>query len=224
MSRECYPIDEFARIAELPPGDARREHLDDCPRCQARLATYEEFIHNEFECSGEQLNAAMNSLDESLTREIFPPSDKERAPVVPFRSPVVRAVISVAAALLLLLAVDSLRDDSKEREVVLRTDNPVSSEEGIRLTTPTQTVSGEVELRWQPYPGADSYEVRILDAELIETACIAVTGGTRLVLAADTVKRSLTSTGILTWSVTALCEGDAISISRPATCRLGDGP
>lgn len=43
MSDDCIPVEELARVAELPAGDPGRRHLDTCERCQGLLAMLQGF-------------------------------------------------------------------------------------------------------------------------------------------------------------------------------------
>ena len=43
MTSLCPAVEELARMAELPGGDAGRQHLDACPKCRSTLASYRSF-------------------------------------------------------------------------------------------------------------------------------------------------------------------------------------
>jgi hypothetical protein len=70
MTEPCHTLEELAAVAELPPGDPRRAHLDACPRCRASLRSYREFMEPAELPAEARSQWARERLAATLEREV----------------------------------------------------------------------------------------------------------------------------------------------------------
>lgn len=225
MTDTCPAIEILATLAELPLGDPDRVHLDGCPRCQARLADYRDFMDGGVEVPGELLADALEQIDRRLGEEIHPD-------VLPFRPrsrarilsrPLVRAAMAVAALLLFAVALNGLRDrpeGEKRGEIRLRDTNEASNADLLSTEDARLLADGAIEFSWSAHPGADAYLLRILGADLVLVEQIPTGDATSLRLEADRLAGLLDGDRLFAWQVTALFGDDPIAHSRPAPQRL----
>jgi hypothetical protein len=224
----CHAIRELPALGVLPAGDPRRAHLNACPRCRARLATYLEFVEAPPAVSGPQREEALARLGAALDREIlgrarttarsFPAH--RRRPWLDGRALLgergLPAGALAAAALLAVIGLTVLRVQERPPGVVLR------AQHGRGGTELPETVAGHLEddgsllLRWRPVAGATAYRVELLDGELALLAAFEAGADTQRVIPADALRRAVHTAGSHAWTVTALVHGDVIARSRPA--------
>ncbi|MFC1572231.1 hypothetical protein ACFL6M_01405 [Candidatus Eisenbacteria bacterium] len=235
MCEGCHKLEELVAIAELASDDPGRRHLDSCARCQARLETYLEFMRADGECRQDQIDWALDRLGEKLDGEILGTDgqgsgseDVRKRSLFHFRSPLIRSALAVAACLLLYFALDGVWDrttpgDNGSGDILLRSDDSAVQTGEIALATPDYIGNGGVELRWQPYPEAESYIVRILDTQLDEVARIPV--GLEALLRLDSSRQQdlPAGEGVYAWIVIAISRGDEIAHSKPSSFHLGPG-
>ncbi|MBN2170126.1 MAG: hypothetical protein JW819_02255 [Candidatus Krumholzibacteriota bacterium] len=231
----CPAIETLVDLAALPPGDPRRSHLDACPRCQARLATYEEFLRAEPAGTGPRVDAALARLAASLDAAILGDAagtaaasgEEATGESEPSRGRLLhlpraaRAVLAAAAALLLLVGLDTIVP-RREPPIVLRAPSPVVPAT-LALEPPRTLAGGGLELSWQPHPEADAYLVIILAPDLTERARLLVSGEPRLRIEAARLAELLESRPVFAWKVIALGGGDELARSAVGTWRL-DAP
>ncbi len=227
---DCPPVEELALIHELAKNDPRREHLSACPRCRARLATYQEFLSTPPVATAAQRSDALARLDAALEREIFGEgADAEEAErprpgrVVRLDVRVLRAAIAVAALLILLAALDSVRDRTSLQKIVLRSEGGDARARGLVLATPQFAPDGALHLAWSVLEGADAYRVEILSAALDPLASFEAGGELSLALGPDRLQGILPGPGAYVWSVTALQNGDVLQRSLPGSFLLDLG-
>ena len=230
MNSDCPRIEDLAGIAELGPGDPRRRHLDGCPRCQARLAGYQEFMRGAGECDQDQLDAAVDLLGAKLDREILG-RHEDAAPergrsIFSFQSPYVRGALALAACVLLFFALFGLRDRTERDgrapgDILLRSGETTPPEGSILLDEPRYPADGGVELSWRPLPDADMYVVKILNAELDQVADVPAGSAGSLVLESARLHELVSGAGAYAWIVIALSEGEEIARSRASSFRFG---
>jgi hypothetical protein len=67
----CLRREELAALAAVPPGDSRRSHVDACPRCSARLLSYQQFLAPEALPSSARAAQSSAVLEEVLRKEIL---------------------------------------------------------------------------------------------------------------------------------------------------------
>jgi hypothetical protein len=179
MESVCYRPEELAEILDLDDSDPRRSHLGSCPRCRARLATYEEFRSAPPAVTGPQLDDALSRLGHSMDEEIWGEAAPRPKPRVVRsrpswlswpRFPILRPALVLAAVLLVVVIVDSVRQQPSERGIVLRTEKTVGDD--FEVDPPRLGTDGSLEVRWSPVTGADSYRVLFLSAKLEEIATV----------------------------------------------------
>ena len=79
MKQRCHTPEEITALAELEPGDPRRAHVDACPRCQAVLLSFREFLAAEPLPEGARPKQASKHLERVLQREILGSPSPEAA-------------------------------------------------------------------------------------------------------------------------------------------------
>ncbi len=80
MKQRCHTPEEITALAELEPGDPRRAHVDACPRCQAVLLSFQEFLAAEPLPEGARPKLASKHLERVLQREILGSPSPDAAP------------------------------------------------------------------------------------------------------------------------------------------------
>lgn len=225
MANNCPTVSDLPGIAELPAGDPAKMHLEGCPRCQSRLATYREFLAGKGDCDPELLRRSVDQLGHDLDRRIFgddqPSAPPVSAPLLRWRSPVVRGALAVAASLLLFFAVDGLLEDPGRYPPQLRSDQSGGLKENPLMAVSNTLADGGIELSWQPLSEADSYRVEILDARFQLQTEIPVVGQTNLPLPLARLQEILPQPGPYAWVVIALRNGDEILRSEPTAFTFG---
>lgn len=225
VANRCPNVADLPGVAELPAGDPTRKHLEECPRCQSRLATYREFLGGKGDCDPGLLQKSVDQLGHDLDRRIFgndqPSVQPVSAPFLRWRSPVVRGALAVAASLLLFFAVDGFLDDPGRYPPQLRSDQSGGLKENPLMAVTNSLADGGIELSWQPLSEADSYLVEILDARFKPQVELPVSGQTNLTLPLTRLKEILPQPGPYAWVVIALKNGDEILRSEPAAFTFG---
>jgi len=244
MTAPCHGPAELEILAALPKGDPRREHLDECPRCQALLMTYSEFLHDRSAPEGSDLADAEVRLAHSFAKEqelrrASPPHDRvgvaKRPPPARPRSfrwlpiswprPAFALAVAVMVAGLVYLGrewkhgdhgTDALRGESPSP----RAGTPGPSRESTWLLSAERDPAGHPVLRWRSQPGADGYEIRLFGADLTDFARIGPQADTVLVLGPWVLPPSTPSTGEIGWQVIAQQHGRMVATSPPATVHL----
>jgi hypothetical protein len=245
----CPPVETLPEIAILPLDgekvDPRRRHLEHCPRCQARLADYRDFMAGGTPCPPRELHAAMAALDATLRtaggrdaalgaagdgaagdRAAAHRAGDPRARVLHpvFGHPLARVGFALAALFLLLVALDALPERPRQREIRLRAGEGRPSAAALVLEAPRLLADGSLELAWQALPGADDYRLRLLRPDLSLLAERPCGEATHVRLAGSEFAALRTAGGVLVWQVEAWAGGDPLAISPPATFPLPDRP
>jgi hypothetical protein len=210
MNERCEPLETLPAAAALPVGDARRDHVDDCARCRARLAAYAAFMAADDAADDAGADRAERRLSAFLRAEIR--GEPTATPTGPF--PLLRfatGALALAAVLVLLVVVPRFSTGPETPGVapLLRGDeaaDPLAprvawGENGISV------------LSWTALEGADDYVVVLFDAALQETARFHTQGRTFWSL----VPTRAASPPLL-WRVDAYARGDPLASSR--TCAL----
>jgi len=233
----CPPAESLPDIALLPLGDeqedSRRRHLERCPRCQARLADYRDFMAGTAPCPPRDLQAALATLDadlreavagEAVAAEATRP-DRARPRVRSlhpgFAHPLARTAFALAALFLILVALDALPDRPQRREIRLRAgeDRPAAGT-ALGLEAPRPLSDGGLELSWRALPGADAYRLRLLAPDLGLLAERDCGSATWIRLTAAELAEARAAGAILVWQVEARAGGDPLAVSPPATFAL----
>lgn len=224
----CLAIEEILQCAARPAGDPRRRHVEECPRCWARLVAFREFEAAVAAPPEAKLEQARASIGAALAREIGAPADASR--VVEFPRGARRrgngpkwwasaAALIAVAALALALSRGPL---SGEKPAVLRGEVASGSmgAAGLTLLEPVRTEAGAITLRWHAVPGAEHYRVTFLGADLAEIAALEPTSDTTFTLRRGALPAALASGATVRYEVAALASGSALATSGVGTVRL----
>lgn len=231
MSDSCLQMEELLEVARLEAGDPGRTHLDQCPRCQANLASYEAFMNTEGLPDEADLSDARSKLGAALDREIFGAEAPggETSAANPIRSlldrltaPALRPVWAVAAVVLLAIVIRNTHQPpgGTERTITLR--GAETGTESLVTGEPRLLEDGGIGLSWQHVPAADRYEVAIYGVNLAEITRLDAGGETSLLLTPETLGELAAEQGTLFWRVFCLREGDPLASSRLGTLHLSE--
>lgn len=194
MNDRCEPIETLRQAAALPAGDPRRDHVEACPRCAARLAALASFLDGGDVPAGADPDAADRRLAAALRDE----RNRRSAGGRRFGA----GLLALAAVLLLLVVGPGLLGDHEGPPAsgTLRGD---AAPDAFALRAEGRTLS------WNAIPGADAYEVILYDDSLAPLGePIAIRGATSLELDLDGPAPAY-------WRVTARRGGDPLA-SSPA--------
>ena len=241
----CVPIEALEALLALPAGDAKRRHVESCPRCRARLLALAEFVSAPADVPEALLAEADAHLAKVMRRELaLDPVAAPIAPAAPIASvasgatsapgaPAVRERIAprwrmpwawvgagVAFATVAFLSVRAIEDRLTDAPPVLRgaPERTLAAPEGLRAEAGT----GDVTLTWSPSAGAEDYQVTVYAADLTEIVRLPPSADTTVVVTrADLPPSTAGKTGASAfWRVTARAKGDPLGVSTPGTLRL----
>jgi hypothetical protein len=236
MTDPCFGPEQWDEILRLDPSDPRRSHLDTCPRCQARLLVYQEFLEDVSSPPGADPGDAAANLRTAFEQELrsaalyrVSPGRERRDRTVPperaarFRWPRLRLPWTLAAGVLVigvLIAGLEIRS-GRERIDVLRDlpERPSSVPSGGPDPISTrEREGGAIELHWRRAPGADGYRVRLFGSDLADLVQLGPVVDTLYVLHRDEIPGQAGRT--IGWQVAALAGGRPFATSRPGTVHI----
>ncbi len=231
----CYAMEELGTVAALPPDDARRGHLETCPRCRALLAAYRDFMAAEAVPEGADPERADRQLSEMLERELAGGTPGADARVVRapggFRPPVprigerlgawwrasaLRPALAVAAVLIVAGVVYLSPAVRRAPETPVLRGGPADSlatPRSFALEPPRPTAEA-VELSWVAVTGAEAYQVILYSADLAELKPLPPVPTTRMVLRRDDLPVGLARGTPVFWRVLAFQGGEEIARSE----------
>lgn len=165
------------RAASLPQHEesSLRRHLAGCPRCQTELRLLTDF--EEAKPRPEEQDAVRAIVDRLARPESpAPPSPSAAAPPA---APVARGLrwsvrrlrlggFAVAAGLLLAAVGIALREGATPELTSPRTPEVLRSGDLGVLSPAGDLAQAPTELRWQPWPRAASYSVRVMEVDRTE--------------------------------------------------------
>ena len=238
----CMDAEALAAHRDWPEGDARRAHLESCGRCRALLASLERFEAEPADLPPGQLAEARERL--ARARRDWPAAgaaasaEADLGPATapattPRRAARPRAAgwpgpwgwtgwrPAMAAAALVVVAASAWwagRGLLAERPGVVLRAGEAPGAPGARpaLVTlaPSPGADGPL-LRWHTLPGADAYEVVLLDGSLAEIARGPAGRDTTLALAELERFAGPAAGDAAYWQVIARRAGDALAESAP---------
>lgn len=224
MNRECPPLEEFEELAALEMADPRRVHLENCPRCRARLTAFRSFMEMKPLPVGVRMDDARRHLTEAIRREAASPLQwtLPRRPSTSwfrFARPIWRPVVGFASALLVVgIFLQVTRDRGADYPPVLR---DVGTPQAARaLPVGAVLDNGSIQLRWRSIPAAEGYRVLFYGVDLAELLRLEAGSDTTLNVPYEQVARLGAPGSSVFWRVAALQNGDAVSLSPPATLAL----
>ncbi len=224
-------------LAQVEREDAATlEHLAACPRCRALVAACRDFTRPDPATSAPRQAEAEDALARFLAGEFR--ADAARVPEPRgFRAVLAEALSALtryrfawaatAAAVLVVsvLVWQGARDRQPDR-IRLRRGAAGTSTADERVTTepPRLLEDGSLELRWQPFEGANAYRIVLLAPSTLEEAIPPKrVSATRTVLDPAELKSAAGAGGALMWQVVALADGDSLATSRAAILEIPTG-
>jgi hypothetical protein len=175
MTRPCIPPEEMGSVGSLAEDHPIRVHLQECPRCQARLRMYESFLEDGSTSAQSPREAEADAVLTKLAQRHFglpqvePRYSGRSFPVhwwaVLSRGARARLLILTpavaAAAILVAMLATNHRKGSDEPAY-----RGQASAFAWHVETTRVLPDGHVRLEWGGRPGADAYRVRVLDTAL----------------------------------------------------------
>jgi hypothetical protein len=226
----CIPIEELARVRELPADAPERVHAAECPRCRAALLALAEFERQDVtlpaEAGAERARARLDAAIESLTSPAPAAAapGRGRAAREPgwlarlLAPPALRwasafAVLAVVAASA-WFAVRGPAAHAPRGGRVVRGEAAEASPLSVRAT------GAGWELAWSPVAGADSYDLVFLDSDLREVARLTGLREARIVLSRESLPPGVAPGVPMLVEVDARAGGDVVRSAVPAAFRL----
>jgi hypothetical protein len=223
MDANCPPIEMFEDLLMGDPDDPRRMHMNDCPRCRARMTAFATFMQIDPLPEGARLEEARRHLTASI-RDVAArrsPSRKAWTPFSWFRisGPIWKPALGLASILLIVGIFLQVGPDRRiETGPVLRDAAPVAPP-GVPLVSGA-SAGGGVQLRWRAVPSAEGYRVHIYGSDLVELSVLELRADTSITLSPDRLAALASSGKPVIWRVGIVRNGDEVSLTPPATFRL----
>jgi hypothetical protein len=231
MIDRCLGDDELGELEGLPPDDRRSQHVEQCPRCRARLRSYREFMAEAGPpaTAGERL--AREAVSAALEREIFgatasqnpmaPPSSLHRArrsfawlPEA-LRPPVLRPALAVAAVVLIGFGVVQVARQLGEGGPTGTVRGGAGGDGAAAMSVARVVLAdGRPALSWTRLPAAEDYEVLLIGADLTELGRVAVGADSLLVLEPGRLPAAAARESALVCRIVARRGGDEIGRSN----------
>jgi len=220
----CIPIEELARVRELPAGAPERVHAESCPRCRAALLALAEFERADealpAEAGAARAHGRLDAVIESLTtaEPVLPapaaaprregPGWLARLLTPPaYRFAAGFAVVALVAAAAWLVA----------RGPAERLERGATSDAGAASV---RVADGGWLLSWPAVEGADAYDVVFLAADLREVARVADVRDTRLTLRRGALPAGVSPGVPLLVEIDARSGGAILEVSAPVGIEL----
>lgn len=238
MTNPCLSLSDLLERDLWPADDPRRVHLEQCPRCQGLLLSYEAFVQPPDIPEGADLDDARARLTTDFrglktgrpapVRTSGPQPAETRAGLFDtfmgfLVRPAFRFGLGAAVVVLLLIGlpqvIRSPRYDPDSR--VLRNSEQTADLRGITTTIP-QRQADRVLLRWQTTDEVDAYQVLFFDSGLTEIARFDAGLDTQLVLALDGLPVPSAEWDTLFWRVSGRRGADEVVHSQMMSLELLD--
>jgi hypothetical protein len=235
MKSACIATEDLATILDLPPDAPERHHLETCPRCMARLATYMEFILDssvppgaDSKEAGKSLRIAFQTaMDHAPTEAVRSrrPLRPERTWSFPWRLRPVRAFAAAAAVLIvavgLYAGITYVRGDH-EVDVLRGRSVPDGGAMGERITLlePRAEGADAIRLRWDAASGITSYEVVVFGADLQDLARFPLLKETNCLVRKADLRPGPAPGAVIGWQVIAYRDGAAALRSPVGALRI----
>jgi hypothetical protein len=224
MAERCLQVESLGGVLAAPADDPRRLHLEQCPRCRARLAAYLEFMAPTESPARDELAGARARLEAALAAE----TGADAGPVAGDRDrpgfwhgllrwmtrPALRPVWGAAAALLIVLVAREMRPPEPSGPAAPRLrGEPTAAGEAIAADDPVRAATGALSFTWRPVATADEYRLILYGPDLAERAQHSATQRDRLTLPAEALPAGDAGAGGGFWRIRAYHAGDAIAES-----------
>lgn len=239
MDEGCFRIEGLEEVASLPTEDPRRSHLDRCPRCRTRLASYRAFVDGAMP-EGADPVAGVEAMTRALRLEIFagPQAPRESSAAVVgvdglgFEERVqqflatlftrrLRPAWGVLAVMLCFLAVREGLRISPVRNDGINIRGTEDSELVPLAGTAEVLSEGFIQFRWTEAEQAERYDLIICAVDLREIMRIDAGVQTTHALRIDASIKQAGQRGPLFWRVSAMRDG--VEIARSALIALEAG-
>jgi len=234
MIGPCLSDDELGELENLPAGDSRMRHVEQCPRCRAGLRSYREFMSDAGPPATDRERAARRELSAALDREILgvttsQDSVAEPAPVVPawrpFRwllgappHPLLRPALAIASVALVAFGVTQIASQlgGGHPTGIVRggTGNGVAAP---MIVARVVLSGGRPALSWTRLASAEDYQVLLFGAGLTEIGRINAGAESLLVLEPSRLSAAATREPALVCRILARRGGDEIGRSNLVT-------
>ncbi len=211
-TRDCLPLAELEALAALPAGDARRAHLDACPRCRGLLASYALFMDAQ-PGEGARVTEADEVLAAAFARELAAPPRRAGGGAWPglavLFAPAVRPMWAAAAVALVVFAGWQLLRPPGAPQL------RGAGEALARVETlPAVADADSIVLRWRAAKDATQYEVRFFRMDLGDLAALPTGTATTLALRRGALPAGLPAHERVLWQVLALKGHDIMARSK----------
>ncbi|MEO5617287.1 MAG: hypothetical protein ABIS67_05920 [Candidatus Eisenbacteria bacterium] len=225
---ECVAEDSLGEILSLPDSDARRAHLESCPRCRALVVGYRQFLEPSREAAhgyGTQEETHLTAFRERLSgavpaepARVDERSGDPRVPGGPWWSRAFAPPLRVAWALVAVAVVFGglwlgPRSRLRGTEPVLRGGTTVALAIGEAIALP----DGGIRLSWQPHPEAEHYEVRFYSTALAEIGRRNAGREPRVTIGPADMPEVYRAGNVVVYRIAALTGADELEVSAPGS-------
>lgn len=221
MTDHCYQPTEFDRLLELPAGHEDLDHLSGCTRCQDDLALYKSLLApnqgqdpNDILAAHPRLLAFLKLNDEKKPEPLSLPSRKfgNLSRVAMLAAACLACAAIVVKFDFLGIGSQPLVPSGVVRDLTEDTSSWKASEKRIE---------GGFLLSWTEQPGADQYEILVLDTSLdqLDRFGVPATGEFQLLEADFSWLKD--QAGPFFWSIVALQNGDELTRSPVRSLERG---
>jgi len=234
MKERCIEIEQLDALLRLDAASPRRRHVEECPRCRALLAVYQEFLEDGSIPPGADPSQAATLLRARFAAALQEaPLDRGVGAVkrsaglislVAILRPALRPAWALAFVLLLSAGVYGGRELLRHRDGPSRTRGvPAAAHEQpagrLSLLAARLRSDGSLELRWRRVAQADDYEVRAFGPDLIVAGNFEAGDDTLVILPAEELRRILPP-GLAGFQVIGRQRGQEIVSSNVRTVGL----
>lgn len=221
----CIPIEQLARVRDLPEGAPERAHAESCPRCRAALLALAEFeregVPLPAEAGAGRAHARLDAVIDSLTGE--EPGRAAPATAAPrgegpgwlarlFAPPTMRFAGAFAALAIVAASAWLLARPPAER-----------LERGAAQAANSATVraiDAGWHVSWPAVEGADAYDVVFLSADLREVARVRDVRENHLTLERSALPAGVSAGVPLLVEIDARSGGRILGMTDPAAVTL----
>jgi hypothetical protein len=221
----CIPIEELARVRDLPAGSPEREHADRCPRCRAALLALAEFERADESLPEEAGAARAHARLDAVIESLVTPEPATAAPATapPRREgpgwlarllapPAMRWAAGVAA--LAIVAAGAWYSGRGPADRLERGEGRAAGAVSVRAS------GDDWMLAWTAVEGADAYDVVFLSVDLRELSRVTDVREPRLALSRGSLPAGVAPGVPLLVEVDARQGGEVLSISPPSAIEL----
>ena len=207
---ECLREHEFDALAAAPADDARRRHVETCPRCHARWLALRTFVDDRDVPDGAKPEEARRAIAARVRAELgldaaAAPPRRARLVVPP---PAIHgrrnpwrtwAPVAMAASLALVASLWWLQRPQGTGRV--RGNDPAHA---ALQTLPARIDGGVLQLTWRPLATADSYRLRLLAEDLSPLIAVEVAQDSAYRVPLDSLGEHAASGRTLYWVLAAV--------------------